>query len=130
MKNLSDFKPLERVSLPLLGDLDCSGLILMVGLNSSGKTQFLRDICARLRGEIRDPVVAREIALRKVQFEPFLSCLEREGYIERYTDTGNNRQIRPKATYVGSGEPSALTQEFQAEQWHQSYLNSEESLGS
>ena len=31
MKRLSDFKPLRRVTLPGLGDLECSGLIVVVG---------------------------------------------------------------------------------------------------
>jgi Ni2+-binding GTPase involved in maturation of urease and hydrogenase len=65
MNELSDFKPLERMVLPGIGELDCSGLILVVGPNSSGKTQLLRDLYHRLKGDHRDLVVARELDLRK-----------------------------------------------------------------
>jgi hypothetical protein len=125
MEKLSDFKPLERVVLPELGDLDCSGLILLVGPNSSGKTQLLRDLYHRTKGDSRKFVVAQEIKLGKPEFEPFLSCLEREGYIERVVDGNGTRQFRPKTTYVGTGEPAAQAiPEGNAQVWHQSYVDS------
>jgi hypothetical protein len=121
MEKLSDFKPLERVLLPGLGELDCSGLILLVGPNSSGKTQFLRDLNERIKGEPRQLVVAQDIKLTKIEYEPFLSCLEREGYIQRFVDEAGNKQIRPRTTYVGSGESPQLTPAINAESWYQTY---------
>ncbi len=123
MKKLSDFKPLERVVLPKLGELDCSGLILVVGPNSSGKTQFLRDILGRIKGDLRELVVAQEIKLRNTQYEPFLVCLENEGYVDRFVDASGAKQIRPRTTYVGSGEPAQLISSSQAEVWYQSYAD-------
>jgi hypothetical protein len=125
MEKLSDFKPLERVLLPGLDELDCSGLIILVGPNSCGKTQFLRDLYERVRGELRQLVVAQDIRLRKPEYEPFLSCLEREGYVEYFVDASGIKQIRPRTTYVGSGESPQLTPATNAESWYQSYAHAD-----
>jgi len=130
MEKLSDFKPLQRVDLPELGEIKCSGLILIVGPNSGGKTQLLRDIYRRLKGDAGRFVVARDIALRKViDFERFLSCLEHEGYAERFKDEGNNKQIRLKSTFVGSGDSAPLILEDHAMAWHSSYARDESISG-
>jgi len=130
MERLSDFKPLARVELPELGDLDCSGLVLVVGPNSSGKTQLLRDLYRRLRGDKGELVVARDIALKKITaLEPFLACLEQEGYIEQFKDDGNNQQIRSKTTFVGTGESSPALLSFENVQtWYRSYSDPNASL--
>ena len=65
MKRLSDFKPLRRVLLPGLGDLRCSGLVVLVGPNSSGKSQLLQDVYRRLAGEPRQLVVAKKVQIEK-----------------------------------------------------------------
>src|SRR5215471_14770038 len=96
MDRLSDFKPLQQVRLPGIGDIKCSGLTLIVGPNSSGKTQFLRDLQLRLAGEPRTLVVATEIRMIKPEFEPLMRCLQSEGYIEIQSDpngTPNQRWI-------------------------------------
>ena len=61
MDRLSDFKPLAQVVLPDVGKIPCAGLTLVVGPNSSGKTQFLADLYSRLCGEPRDVVVASDV---------------------------------------------------------------------
>jgi ABC-type phosphate/phosphonate transport system ATPase subunit len=81
MNNLNDFKPIEYLDLPGLGEIDCSGLILIVGSNSSGKSQLLKDIYHRVLGGQRELVVAKKIDVRKPEFDTFLDCLKREGYI-------------------------------------------------
>lgn len=65
MDQLSDFKPLAKVTLPNIGDIPCSGLTLIVGPNSSGKSQFLRDLYSRLCGEPRELVVALAVGINK-----------------------------------------------------------------
>ena len=75
MQKLSDFKPLSHLSLPDLGQIDCSGLIVVVGPNSSGKSQLLHDLHKRLTGEHRALVVASSLRLDKPNFEQFLECL-------------------------------------------------------
>ena len=74
MEKLSDFKPLGKVLLPGLGELNTAGLIVIVGPNSSGKSQFLQDIYRRLAGEPRKLVVAQEIHIEKPQYDPFIEC--------------------------------------------------------
>ena len=122
MKQLSDFKPFQRVVLPGLGDLDCAGLILIVGPNSSGKTQLLQDLYRRLCGDPRNLVVATNVELRRPeQLEPFLECLEQEGYVAKITDESGNQHIRPLTTFVGSGEAAPQIQLNQPQQWWNSY---------
>jgi hypothetical protein len=130
MNKLSDFKPLEHVVLPELGEVDCSGLILVVGPNSSGKTQLLRDLYHRIRGDDRDLVVAGDIKLRKPPMEPFLSCLEREGYVDRFSDNSGVKHIRPRTTYVGTGEAAPVTPADAAQQMYQSYAHPNSTLAS
>jgi hypothetical protein len=119
---LTDFKPLQRVELPGLGELHCTGLILIVGPNSSGKTQLLQDLYRRIIGEPRTLVVATTVELRRPeQMEPFIQCLEREGYLTKITDDAGNEQLRPLTTFVGSGEPAAQIHINQSREWFNSY---------
>ena len=121
MERLTDFKPLQRVTLPGV-ELDCSGLTLIVGPNSSGKTQLLQDLHFRVTGRPRDLVVASAIDLRKPkQLQPFLDCLEREGYITRVTDAAGNEQIRPLTTFVGTGEAATQITAQQPGEWFKSF---------
>jgi len=114
VERLTDFKPLGRVVLPDVGPLDYSGLILIVGPNSSGKTHLLQDLYQRLTGVGRTLVTATAIGVRKpAELEPFLKCLEREGLIKRYVDPNGNTQIRPLTTYLGSGQFASQISENQ-----------------
>jgi hypothetical protein len=65
--------------------MPCAGLTLVVGPNSSDKTQFLNDLYLRLCGEPRKLVVAAEIEINKPECEALMQSLEREGYINAYT---------------------------------------------
>src|SRR5260370_30352186 len=103
MERLSDFKPLGRVALPDLGDLQCSGLVVLVGPNSSGKSQFLQDLYTRLSGQPRQLVVATEVDVEKPQLEPFLKCLEAEGFFTTFSDEGGTSHFRPQTMYLGTG---------------------------
>jgi AAA domain, putative AbiEii toxin, Type IV TA system len=119
---LSDFKPLERVVLPDVGDLRCSGLIMVVGPNSSGKSQLLQDIHQRLCGEPRALVVASGLEIRKPpEYGPFAKWLEELGYFETITDENGNPQWRPLTTYLGSGQPINQIQPSQAQTWYSAY---------
>lgn len=118
MRKLSDFKPLKQVVLPGLGDLTCSGLVLIVGPNSSGKSQFLQDLYHRMAGEPRQLVVASDIQIEKPPIDPFLQCLEDEGYFSPFFDDAGNKHLRPQTMYLGSGQPIGQIQPHQAQQWH------------
>src|ERR1022692_2450743 len=100
---LTDFKPLRRVALPGLGELACSGLIVLVGPNSSGKSQFLQDVYHRVAGMPRQLVVADAILIDKPPLlGPFLRSLEDEGYFETVEDESGNKQLRPRTMYLGT----------------------------
>lgn len=123
MDQLSDFKPLDGVALPDIGDLQCSGLILVVGPNSSGKSQLLQDIYQRLSGEPRGLVVATDVRVNKPQeFEPFARWLESQGYFETFVDDNGVSQWRPRTIYLGSGQAINQIQPNQAQVWHNSYM--------
>lgn len=125
MKKLSDFKPLRRVSLPGIGDLNCAGLVLIVGPNSAGKSQFLKDIFHRLSGEARTLVVADEIEISKPDYEPFIRCLENEGYFETKQDANGQPQWRPRKTYLGTGQAIGQIQPQQAQNFYKEYASTD-----
>lgn len=119
MQKLSDFKPLSRLSLPDLGELECAGLIVVVGSNSSGKSQLLHDLHKRLVGEPRALVVASSLRVEKPPFEQFLDCLVAEGYFTRSSNGAD--QLRPLTTYLGSGQAVSSIQVQQAKTWHDAF---------
>jgi len=122
MNRLSDFKPLRQVTLPGTGDIECSGLTLIVGPNSSGKTQLLQDLHFRLSGNPRNLVVAKDIELAKPQFDRLMECLHTEGYIELRRDgSGTPIQILPRTTYLGIGQTVPNFTYSEAKSWHHSY---------
>jgi Overcoming lysogenization defect protein-like, TOPRIM domain/AAA domain, putative AbiEii toxin, Type IV TA system len=129
VEHLSDFKPLQQVKLPGIGDLRCSGLILIVGPNSSGKSQFLQDLSLRLSGAPRSLVVASEVRISKPEYAPFIRCLESEGYLEQFFDDNGTMHFLPRTTYLGTGQAAGLVQPNQAEQWYKAYVPIEELRG-
>src|SRR4029077_818218 len=96
--------PLDRVALPEIGDLRCSGLILVVGPNSSGKSQFLQDLYLRLCGQPRALVVSTDIRIRKPDYDSLIRCLESEGYFETIMDDSGTPQWIPRTTFLGTGQ--------------------------
>ena len=120
MKNLTDFKPISELSLPDIGEIQCSGLTVIVGPNSSGKTQLLQDIYHRLAGRARKLVVASAIGLAKPDKSIF-GISESEGFIKRYFDDNDNPHWLPLTTYLGSGQGAAPIQANQADTWHSSF---------
>ena len=122
MKRLSDFKPLRRVSLPGLGNLECSGLVILVGPNSSGKSQLLQDVYRRISGEPRQLVVANDVQIEKPPLDPFLRCLEEEGYFSTIEDEAGAKHMRPQTMYLGTGQALAQIQPQQAQQWYGSFV--------
>lgn len=123
MEKLTDFRPLNRVSLPDLGDLRCSGLILIVGPNSSGKSQFLQDIYLRISGEPRALVVASNIEIQKPpEYGSFIEWLKARRYIEDFYDDNGTAHWRPLTTYLGTGQAVTQIQQNQGQNWHSGYV--------
>jgi hypothetical protein len=121
MDRIAEFKPIQRLALPDVGDIDPRGLILVVGPNSSGKSQLLQDVYRRLSGEPRQLVVAEEMLVRKPELESFLLCLEREGYLGRIVDEAGNHQLRPLTTFIGSGQAAQQISGNQPSEWYRTF---------
>lgn len=119
--SLADFSPLGKLTITGIGDVDCSGLILIVGPNSAGKSQLLRDIHQRVSGEPRRLVVASKIEIAKLPYEPLMNALTEEGYIYRFEDDGGASQVRPMTTYLGTGQHANQIQTNQLQSWHQAH---------
>jgi len=126
MTKLTDFKPLSVLELPGAGEIKTDGLILIVGPNSSGKSQLLRDIYHRLAGDSRNLVVANKIKVADMELESLISCLKSEGYLySLYNDDGVER-LRPMTTF-GTGEAAAELDPNQSKAWYQTHKQLESS---
>ena len=93
MPTLFEFNPLKSIAVPNVGWVVPKGLVLVIGPNSAGKTQLLRDIHGRMLGNARRLVVCDDIEMsRPVSLEPLLAALYAEDHIRRRVD-GNNTYI-------------------------------------
>ncbi len=101
---LTDFKPLRKVTLSGLGDLRCTGLTLIVGPNSSGKTQLLTDVGQRLSGAPRRLVVAQAIGLDQLDVDDLIKALVGAGYFFEPQEYQPDVNLRPRTTFWGTGE--------------------------
>jgi hypothetical protein len=124
MNRVTDFKPLAEVTLPGVGPIPCSGLTIVVGPNSAGKTHFLTDLYSRLCGEPRNLVVASDVRINKPEYAPLMECLLSEGFIRRYVNPDNFQEhIIATTTYVGTGAALETIQPQRADEWYNSYDN-------
>jgi hypothetical protein len=124
---LTDFKPLKKVTLSGVGDLRCTGLTLIVGPNSSGKTQLLRDVGLRLNGVPRPLVVAQAIELDPLDVDDLIKALVGAGYFAEPQAYQPNVQLRLRTTFWGTGEGFQTdTTIGQARGWHSEYLEKDE----
>lgn len=106
VKHLEDFNPLKGLTLPGAKAISTSGLILIVGPNSSGKTQLLKDIHASLLGQPRNLVVAQEVTVSKPSsFDELVECLEREGYIRRQLNSQGVEMLKVRTVPLGGSSP-------------------------
>lgn len=123
MERLIDFKPIAKLVLPSLGELPCSGLILVVGPNSSGKSQLLRDIRDRISGEPRELVVSESLELAEINHLSFLECLKAEGYIYSTWSDNDEEQYVPMTTAIGTGQGAQNVGSQQLSQWQSQASN-------
>ncbi len=83
--------------------LPLSGLIVIVGPNSSGKTNLLRELHAAISGTDRALVVAEEIRFRSVPgFDDYLAHLLQAGDIESVHQPGGTPQYRKMGHQYGT----------------------------
>ncbi|PYJ83107.1 MAG: hypothetical protein DME22_16600, partial [Verrucomicrobia bacterium] len=81
--------PIVSVTIPGVGEVPAGGLVVVVGPNSSGKTQLLRDINACVTGQARELVVCENTHVRKPKsFETFVQCLIDQGVIKKTQTSG------------------------------------------
>jgi len=118
MSTLHEFSPLESITLPSLGTIDSSGLTLIVGPNSAGKSQLLRDIALRLAGEPRQLVVAEEVRLKYLPYAELLGLLVEKGFVAEVEDDAGTKHLRPLTTYAGSGQPAQQIPLHQLQSWY------------
>ena len=91
MPSVLDFNPLQSIAIPNVGRVEPKGLVLVIGPNSAGKTQLLRDIHGRMLGQARKLVVCDDIEIhRPPSLDSLLDSLYAENHIEKRVD-GNNR---------------------------------------
>ncbi len=117
MEKLTDFKPIHKLTLPDLGELTCSGLTIIVGPNSPGKSQLLKDINEKIAGDPRELVVAESIELTNIDYTTFLKCLITEGYLSSFWDDNDQEQYMPMTTAIGTGQGAQQVGTQQLEQW-------------
>ncbi len=117
MNKLTDFKPIKALQLPDLDNIKCSGLIMVVGPNSSGKTQLLRDISQIISGEPRDLIVTERLELSNFDYTTLITCLKAEGYISSFWDNNDQEQYMPMTTAIGRGQGPQNVGTAQLQQW-------------
>ena len=79
---LSGYNPLERITVGGV-DIQPKGLVVVVGPNCSGKTQFLQDIRRTLWVSTDESVVRDDVATRlPLDADQFITDLQRERYVK------------------------------------------------
>ena len=74
--------PIEAIDISGVPGLEIRGLIVVVGPNSSGKTQFLHDINETVCGKRRELVVSSGVTFRKPPpFDDYFAFLIEKGFI-------------------------------------------------
>jgi hypothetical protein len=118
MPTLLDFNPLRSVAVPNVGRLESKGLVLVIGPNSSGKTQFLRDIQGRVQGQPRKLVVCDDVEIvRPPSLESLLELLLADNHIRRRVDDHNNVYIEPKLPHFGGNQSNWSLSEGQVKNY-------------
>jgi hypothetical protein len=112
VEKLVEFNPLQSIALPNVGKVQPRGLVVIIGPNSSGKTQTLRDIQARLLGQPRKLVVCEEVELhRPPDLDPLLDLLLDWRLIRKRTDQNNTLYIDSLMPHLGAGPGNWSLQE-------------------
>jgi hypothetical protein len=116
---LFETSPVSSVLLPgIPGGISLGGLIVVVGPNSSGKTNLLREIHAAASGSAINLVVAKDIGLRPIaQLDDYVNFYLETGDIELVptsTDTYRKRGHQ-FGTQAGGGNQFAMSN---LRDWH------------
>lgn len=105
-KRLEEFNPLKEIVLPGGKAINTTGLVLIVGPNSAGKTQLLKDIHASLLGQPRHLVVAHEVKVHKPSaLDELVGCLQSEGYIKQQLNEKGVEMLKIRTVPLGGSSP-------------------------
>lgn len=112
--------PVRAIDLPGALDLELQGLIVVVGPNSSGKTQLLHDLNETVCGRPRQLVVASAVTFRPPP--PF------EEYFEFLLKRGSIRQINPdtflkRSLQYGADEGAGSFRKSNVQSQYQQFTN-------
>lgn len=111
--------PVRSISLPGLDDpIDLSGLIVVVGPNSSGKSQLLHDLDSAVLGKKRNLVVLSAVSFRELpDFESYLQILvDKRAIVEQ-----DDRIYKIHAFQYGSGQGGGNFNKESGKMYHSKY---------
>lgn len=107
------FNPLKSIAVPSVGSMVPSGLTVVIGPNSSGKTQMLKDLQARLLGQSRKLVVCEKIELeRPPELEPLIDTLCSMRQIQKTFDEHNRPIVQTLMPGLGHHSQGNWTLQF------------------
>ena len=115
--NILEFRPLSSIVVPDVGDISEPGLTVIVGPNSSGKSQLLRDIYHTICGDRRRLVVAESIVVDKPDHDELLMALVTDNYLRKTEDDNGNVSYVPTVMYLGSGQGVGTTNSNDINNW-------------
>jgi hypothetical protein len=115
-------KLVVSVTVPGVGELRAGGLVVVVAPNSSGKTQFLRDIYSRITGQPRAFVVCDSLLVQKPpSFDAFVQHLIDLGSLRR-TDAAGIIRLEATVPHFGTGAgPPGDINVNDAKGWYDSF---------
>ena len=117
-----DLQPIQTLEIPDVGDINQRGLTLIVGPNSSGKSQLLRDVYHSICGDRRNLVVASRLEILKPIYEDLIANLIGDNLIKDVeVDDNGQRHFIPTTTYLGSGAGVNQINVSDAKQWYSQY---------
>jgi len=119
MPSVFECNPLKSIAIPNVGRIDPRGLVLVIGPNSSGKTQLLKDINGRMLGQPRKLVVCDEVEIeRSNSLDELLDTLYAENHIRRRVDGNNNVMIDARVPAYGGGGGNWSLHEHQVKSFY------------
>jgi energy-coupling factor transporter ATP-binding protein EcfA2 len=105
MQTPNSFNPLKSIAVPNVGRIEPRGLVVVIGPNSSGKTQMLKDIHGWLLGQPRKLVVCQNIELqRPPDLNALLEDLIANDLIRKRIDAHNNVFIDCRTPHFGDNQ--------------------------
>jgi ABC-type cobalamin/Fe3+-siderophores transport system ATPase subunit len=104
-------------------NIESQGLVLIVGPNSAGKTQLLKDIHAVLNGQVRELVVCTQVSINKPpELEALLQGLCTKGFLKQTHHPNGTLYVQQAAPPLGGAGYRAHNQVInQVRHWHETW---------